>query len=98
MNPIGSENTRAAAVAVHQPGGLTLLPPLSLDFPVERLQPVLQMVWEKLGPTGRKAMRHYVRASGVGKESEAMKLVNNVFDEKPKEAEKSKKKTKKDDS
>ena len=96
---IGGRNTHdgAASVAVHQPWGLTLLPPLTLDFPMERLKPLLQMVWEKLGPTGRKAMRHYVRARGVGKEPEAMKLVNNVFDEEPKEAKTSKKKTKKED-
>ena len=85
-----------AAKATAQPDGSVLLPPVSIELPANRLESVIREVEKKLGPKGKKALRHYIKMSGAPDNSPAMQLLSKVFGSQE-EAKAKKKKKKKGD-
>ena len=77
-----SQTLNSVATATFQPDGSLLLPPLSVESPSKDIKSVLKAAFKLLGSQGSKSMRSYLKRCGVGEESMASQVFDEVFPEK----------------
>ena len=67
---------------VHQPGGKTLLPSISIEAKDSDIEEALRLIVKRRGPGGAGAMQAWVEESGLKRKSEARCIMQKILKKK----------------